>query len=281
MRLRDVRANRPHSHSQYGDEWILRAIFDQIRTESRSALEVGAYDGVDCSNTAWCRAEGWDVTLIEADPVRYAALLETMAVDPGPFGGAPLHAKSFEFQPSTGGRVRCIEAAVTPDNIGVLVPSGLDLLSIDVDGDDLFLLEALRDDQIPRVLAIETNQSIPWWLSIRPSSLGGRFGSSVRAILDVASARGLLLVEAVGCNLVLVRATGVPNAVMRSLRGNRLEREIVEDWQAEEPSLTWLVTDYDGNPYRLGAHEPWGFRDMEPPERLADYPDVATGPGVL
>lgn len=277
MRLRDVRAGKPKGHSQYGDEHVLRAIFDAIGTTTRAACEFGAYDGIDCSNTAWCRAEGWNVTLIEADPDRFAMLRATMEAA-SPLTMIPIEegVRDFVWQKDGGllQTVRCVPAAVTPDNIGELVPAGLDLLSIDVDGDDIFLLEALREDQVPRVLVIEVNQSVPWWLSVRPAALGGRFGSSARAILDVAGEMGYLLVEACGCNLILVHTDAAPNPVLHGVRGNRLEHEILIDWQAEEPSLTWHVSDYDGRPYLMGANPPWG--SMFPtPAWLAESPDVA------
>lgn len=255
---------------------MLRAIFDAIGTTTRTAWEAGAFDGIDCSNTAWCREEGWNVTLIEADPERFAMLRATMEAA-SPLTMIPIEngVRDFVWQ-NDGGHlqtVRCIPAAVTPDNIGRLVPTGLDLLSIDVDGDDIFLLEALSEDQVPRVLIAEVNQSVPWWLTVRPSALGGRFGASVAAMVDAAGILGLTLWEACGCNALFVR-NDCRQALVDEGFPWRSVREICEVWQAEEPSLTYHVSDYDGRPYLLGAAPPWGSALPIPPW-LAESPDVA------
>jgi hypothetical protein len=128
--LADLRSHERRVYSQYGEDGVIRRIFERIGTTNRCFVEFGAKDGCALSNTANLRLhDGWTGLLMEGD-ARLA-------------GGPVAH----EF--------------VTAENVNNLfarygVPQSFDLLSIDIDGNDYWVWKAIRGYQ-PRVVVIEYN----------------------------------------------------------------------------------------------------------------------------
>lgn len=215
-------------YSQYGEDGIIQAVFDKIGVVHRRCGEVGASDGRSLSNTAHLWKDlGWDAVLIEADDARFFEL--SSFVDPN--------------------RCETHHLGLTPDNINEVFSGEFDFLSIDVDGDDYFLFEALQTR--PRLVIIEINQSVPWWMSVRQANLGGRFGTSAKAMMELAVTKGYQLIGAVGCNLILVVDE---EAHHFNDYENSLEILFGHKW------LTVMATDYAGHPRLLGANPPWGLQ---------------------
>jgi hypothetical protein len=122
-----------YHHSQHNEDYIIQNIFDRIGTSSGYFVEFGAGDGQTISNTVLLRYAGWKGLLIE----------------PGGW-----------FNKNIPG-IACRSDFLTPENIESVfddarVPTSLDLLSIDIDGNDYYLWQALNRYQ-PRLLVIEVD----------------------------------------------------------------------------------------------------------------------------
>jgi hypothetical protein len=194
---------RRFSHSsQAGEDGILLAIFESAGVETRLFVEVGC--GINGGNSGLFAHElRWSGLMIDADP---ATLAEC--------------AKRF-----TSERVKVVDAWVTAEGIDQLLlehemGGELDLLSIDVDGNDFWIWEALTAAS-PRVVVIEYNALFGPERSVvipydpefeRPLELRAYFGASLRALTRLGRKKGfrLVAVEPDGANAFFVRNDVAP-----------------------------------------------------------------------
>lgn len=171
------------NHSQMGEESILEYIFNNIGETNRFCVEFGAWDGFHLSNVRNLIEKGWDSLLMDGDN------------------------RGNE-------EVKC--EIITTDNINDLfeehdVPQGLDLLSIDVDGNDYWIWKELNYE--PRVLLIEFNGTIGRGISktikYNPDHVWGEndyYGASFEALKKLGQEKGYCLVHQLGStNLFFVR----------------------------------------------------------------------------
>jgi hypothetical protein len=128
--LADLRRYERQVHSQGGEDGVLQRIFECLGATNRFFVEFGAWDGQHLSNTAHLRLDqGWTGLLMDGDPERVSGVV-------------------------------CNEF-VTAENVQTLfekhgVPRGFDLLSIDIDGNEYWVWQAIRDWR-PRVVVMEYN----------------------------------------------------------------------------------------------------------------------------
>lgn len=175
-------------YSQWGEDAILAAIFEWIGTANKVCCEIGAADGLFFSNTRRLIDEGWAALLVEADPEQAAMAMRLYAENPRV-------------------DVECAEAGAigidTIDNLlkGAGAPKDLDLLSIDVDGQDYYLFNSLMKFQ-PRVVVVEYAPDADR-MFIPPLNGPGQAG--IDAVRYVAEARGYEVVVATQTNLICVR----------------------------------------------------------------------------
>lgn len=223
--------------SQFGEDGMIQHLLDRIGIKHHRCGEVGAADGLFLSNTAhlW-RHHGWLAVLAERGPEWEEKLLSNV--------------DGFDVEVWMG--------PVTPDNINDIFHGDFDVLSIDVDGDDYFLFEALTG--APRIVVIEINHSIPWWMNVKPSAPSGRLGSSASAMVELAAAKGYVLVGATGCNLFFVHHA--------EFIDHRLSFESGLSVLMEDQPVTYMATDYSGNRVLLGANPPWGDTYTDSPEEF-------------
>lgn len=119
-----LKASEESVFSQGGQDGVLWAIFGQIGDGGKSFVEFGARDGVDCSNTANLRINhGWHGELWDAEPL------------------SGIVNKKY----------------ITKTSINRYIKHYLDIdyLSIDIDGNDYWIWESLKNK--PRVVTIEYN----------------------------------------------------------------------------------------------------------------------------
>lgn len=126
-----------NKYSQYGEDGIIEAIFAHIVPANRWCFECGASDGIFFSNTRKLIHDGWNAILVEAEDQSFKRLTRNS----GPFGE----------------RVRvCRDRITTMDPVLSLAgaPADIDLVVIDVDGQDYYLFNSMLKFK-PRVVLVE------------------------------------------------------------------------------------------------------------------------------
>lgn len=181
-------ANLPYS--QYGEDGLLTAIFDRIGVTNRFCCEVGAADGLFFSNTRRLIEDGWSALLIEANEKQFARLAEVNRglqdrVTLYNYRIAPLGAFSLDTLLERAG-----------------APVDLDLLVIDIDGQDAYVLNALSKFR-PRVLVVEYNPFVDPMFMPALGAETGQAGLQVTA--TIAMAREHYPIVRTFCNLICVR----------------------------------------------------------------------------
>ncbi len=156
------------------------------------------------------------------------------------------------------GRLQVKQAFIDRDNINGLISSHIsdeiDFLSIDIDGNDIYILEAINVVN-PRVIAIEYNGKFP-----PPMSLAQRYnpdhrwdmsdygGASLEAITKVADRKGYCLV---GCGMVGLNAF----FVRRDLTEDKFEAPFTAE-NHYQPARYFLAGTYvSGHPANFGHYE--------------------------
>jgi len=187
--------------SQNDEDGILAEIFRRIGAGTRTFVEFGVTDGREC-NTLKLLVEGWRGLWMESSAQHCA------------------EARRIFAAPLAEGRLELKETSVTAENIEALLADSragaaeLDLLSIDIDGNDYHVLEAIRNLRA-RVLVIEYNSKFPPPMDVVPPYDPARVwdgsdygGASLQAIAGLAARRGYRLVgtNITGVNAFFVRA---------------------------------------------------------------------------
>ena len=201
-------------YSQNGEDGILFHIFSKIGTTNRQFVEFGIGDGKQCNTANLSINFGWRGLLIEIDEKRAAAA-------------------RYYYRtklPQSVDSVKVVNAKVTKDNINALLVENqieheLDLLSIDIDGNDYWVWEAIDTVQ-PRVVVIEYNASFgdkksitviydPNFDRFSKHPLGYYHGASLQALTNLATKKGYVLVgcDSTGTNAFFVRKDVAENKI--------------------------------------------------------------------
>jgi len=183
------------AYSQNDEDGILAEIFRRIGVKHKSFVEFGCGDGLE-NNTVYLLAQGWRGLWIDGGDEN--AKMVTYA-----FASLIRH-----------GLLQFRRDFITRDNIDGLIASAqlgaeIDLLSVDVDGNDAYIWEAINCVS-PRVVAVEYNAKFrppfAWNIAYNPAHnwQGDDYmGSSLAALENLARTKGYRLV---GCNLAGVNA---------------------------------------------------------------------------
>ena len=235
---------RKNVTSQYGEDGIIEEIFNRLGTENPICIEFGAWDGKYLSNVwnLW-NNKGWKALLIEGQTDRANSLSESI--------------KNLKD-------VAVVNTFVTPagneslDNIvkRTAIKANVDLLSIDIDGNDYYIFESLVLK--PRVVIIEYNPTIPPHLEIVQSQ-GEFFGASARALLNLAHSKNYKLAAITDTNLFFVNSDEFEKLRIEEL-------DLARSFPGTH--LTYVYSSYDG---RL-------FVDKKPPylysmDKLEEFKD--------
>jgi hypothetical protein len=221
-----LQAYRANVTSQFGEDGVVAEITRRLGAGGRCCVEFGAWDGRHCSNTwsLW-HDQGWSAVLIEGEPDRARALVGATASFPG--------VKVLNAYVGWEGASR-LDALL--DSAGLSGP--VDVMSIDIDGDDFHVFAAL-EKHLPRILLIEFNPTCPPETELVQAK-GGRFGSSAVSMLRLAEGKGYALAACTDTNLILVRAEEFPRLGIAPVRLAEV---------APRHHLSYLMTDYDGRAY--------------------------------
>ena len=188
--------------SQNDEDGILEEIFRRVGTASRTFVEFGVSDGREC-NTVKLLIQGWSGLWMESS----AEFCERM--------------RRIFAAPLADGRLELLQTAVSVENVDGLIAGArvaaageLDLLSIDIDGNDYHVLKAIHSVR-PRVVVIEINGKFPPPMDVvqpyDPALTwdGSDFGgASLQAMTNLATRLGYRLVgtNITGVNAFYVRA---------------------------------------------------------------------------
>jgi hypothetical protein len=177
-------------HSQFGEDGVIERAFVVIGETTRVCCEFGAWDGLHFSNTRALVERGWHGVFVEADPQRFE---ELRSLYPPESGHVTIRAVVDDRDATIG---RLLAKAGVHDE--------LDFLSIDIDGEDYYVLRSL--DLRPRLLCIEaiaTNP--PDSRDEAPRALAARgVGQPLQLFVEAAEQKGYRLIGYTG-NAFFVR----------------------------------------------------------------------------
>jgi hypothetical protein len=133
-------------YSQNDEDGIIEEIFNRIGETNRTFVEFGVENGLE-SNCHYLLHKGWKGLWMEGNE-RAAKEIRTL----------------FE-KPMQRGRLAVVNAFIKKDNINELIAGGgisgeIDLLSIDIDGNDYWIWQEINCVN-PRVVVVEYNAKFP------------------------------------------------------------------------------------------------------------------------
>lgn len=232
-------------HSQAGEDGVIEAILSRMPSVNGWCVDFGCHDGVTNSNTAALVERGFSAVMIERDEERFAAARANYADAPGV---SVLH-RAVGFTSEDGLDAVLMEQAP-------LVPYDFDLVSIDVDGNDIHCWSAIHRYR-PKVVCVEFNPTIPTHVRFaQPADHRVSQGSSLLSLVDLGKRKGYELVACTSFNAFFVdwrffAAMGVADNSPHVLR-------------MDLGAITDLFTGYDGTLFLHGAKtRPWaGPRDI-------------------
>ena len=183
-------------HSEYDEDGIIDEIFRRIGTTNRTFVEFGAGNGTE-NCTGFLLMQGWRGLWLDGSD----AFLRTVNI-------------SWKAELARDQLVAC-QAFLTVDTIDQVIGDAgfsgeIDLLSVDIDGNDYHILEKIGVVS-PRVICAEYNANIPphidWKMARKDDyvweGLDDRTGASLKALENMLGRRGYALV---GCGVAGVNA---------------------------------------------------------------------------
>jgi hypothetical protein len=179
--------------SQFGEDGILKRIFEILPNANKWCVEFGALDGKYMSNCCNLISNlDWNGVMIEANSDKFLELKNNYQNN----SKAHLINRFIEF-----------DGENTLDHIlkSTPIPKDLDLLSIDIDGNDYYIWESLKEYQ-PKVVIIEFNPSIPSDLEfVQERNMKINQGTSILSINILGQSKGYELVGTTNCNAIFVK----------------------------------------------------------------------------
>ena len=184
-------------YSQADEDGIIAHICGRLGIENGSFAEIGCGDGRE-NNSHCLLLKGWRGLWVDGDPANIAAIRAALP---------------------TSDRLRVIEAMVTRENVTALLETevsrlgALDLLSVDIDGNDLQVAAPAVSAFRPRILIGEYNAKFPYPMRVSVKYEPQRTwqgddyqGSSLAAWVDAFAADyGLVCCNLSGTNAFFVR----------------------------------------------------------------------------
>ena len=179
-------------YSKHGNDGLILYIFSKVGTTNHTFVEMGVEEGKECNTANLSLNFGWRGMLIDANK----EWLE---------GARRFYREKLGENAS---KVKIVPCFITAENINQLLRDNgfqgeIDLLSIDIDGNDYWVWKAI-DAVRPRVVVAEYNASF----GLKPITIkynadfyyqrgSSYFGASLEALVKLARLKGYILV---GCD---------------------------------------------------------------------------------
>jgi len=250
--------------SQCGEDGIIAKALSLLPEHSYWCVEFGAWDGKLYSNTYdLIKSRSYSGVFIEPDPARFHDLELTH----GASGRNVLLNAFVGFSKSDG-----LDVLLSKCNI----PKKFDLLSIDIDGNDYYVWEAVEEYR-PNLVMIEYNPTLSnSALFVQKKSPAVNHGSSPASLVELARKKGYELIAVMAFNLLFVTAEhyglfGIPDNALALMR--------------DDSNVPQIFVGFDGHVFLSEANVtgsitlPWHKLTLKEanvqalPERLQKYPD--------
>jgi hypothetical protein len=239
----DVTALSQSIYAQGAEEAMLERVFELIAPRSRYCVEFGAGDGLRNSNTArLVRDRGWRGLMIEASDYRFGRLREHYA---------------------EASNVSIVQARVAPETVEEIfaqagVPEDLDLLSIDIDGNDYWVWRSLERYR-PQVVVIEYNPYYApperWVMKYNPEHVwdgSTYYGASLSSLYWLGKDKGY---ELICCDRQGNNAFFVERSLFERFRLEDNRPEVLYRPAMYKVRFIGRNTFVTGHPYRYGPGE--------------------------
>lgn len=213
-------------YSQFGEDGVIQKALELLPINDRWCVEFGAWDGVHLSNTAnLIRNQQFNSVLIEADPARFEVLKSNYVDNP----------KVQAINGFVGWRESDgLDQFLRQTNI----PKDFDLLSIDIDGNDFHVWNAVQEYR-PKLVVIEFNPTIPSEVDyVQPAEETVMHGSSGLGLTRLGTRKGYQLIHVSRANLIFVDSAYADH--FGDLTGSFAEM------RSDSSDVTYLFTGYDG-----------------------------------
>jgi len=222
-------------YSQFGEDGIIEKIFEIIHPVKSAqdsvsissgqfdrpkkdnwCVDIGAWDGKRISNSYnLMQNYDWSGVLVEADPKKFLELQET-------------------YKDNKKAICKCrlvnFEGPNKLDNIlsETPIPKDFDFFSLDIDGNDYHVWEAMVKYQ-PKIALIEFNKNIQADIDfVQPRDMKVNQGSSILAMYRLAKKKGYEMVAATDANAFFVKKEIFPLLNMQMIGEKDLVRFIPE-----------------------------------------------------
>lgn len=203
-------------YSQNDEDGIIHEIFERIGCTNKRFIEFGVQDGLE-SNTHCLLHYGWEGMWIEGNEKYYNFIN-----------------KKF-YSVISSGQLKVLNQYVNRNNINQLFEENgfineIDLLSIDIDGNDYHVWKAVKCCN-PRVVIIEYNAKFPpdleWYMPYNEKYIWNgtdRHGASLKAYEILGTQLGYSLVgtNITGANAFFVRSDLTENKFVKPARAEML-----------------------------------------------------------
>ena len=231
-------------HSQTGEDGIIAQILDLLPDRDKWCVEFGAWDGLFLTNTRHLiESQGFSAVLIEADGAKFQELQRNYA----PRKNVTTLNQFVGFTDADSlDRI----LGVTP------IPGNFDFLSIDIDGNDYHVWQAMSRYR-PKLVVIEFNPTIPTPVRfVQPADPGVTHGASLLSLVELGRKKGYELVSVLPFNAFFVRQEYYPLF--------ELESNALEPLRTDSASITYLFSGFDGRVILQGSRRlPWHGLELE------------------
>lgn len=172
-------------YSQFCEDALLDGLFRKFGTVNRWCFEAGAADGLWLSNTRAFIEQDWKAVLVESNPEQFAKLKKNSL-------------ESYCFN-----EIISVDNGIDDILARTPAPKNLDLVSIDIDGQDYYVWRDMRKYRA-RIVVIEYSPYVkPDYLpKLNTDGKDGRNQAGIDVMRDLARQKNYTVITQTVCNLI-------------------------------------------------------------------------------